>query len=174
MLGSAKIIASGDAENRDIKLGHGKGPGSRTHEGSESITYPTERLFRRAGLYRTFADSYERIKCSKWGSSTLTEQEHLWSARSSPGDKVRFSHRIFARHDEDVSFASRIRFLGLAEITACTVHCYVILITMSNQACDQFRPVKTCKMRCYRDKRRGRMSFAAIHIMARSHFSFAP
>lgn len=35
-------------------------------------------------------------------------------------------------------------------------------------------PVKTCKMRCYRDKRRGCTRFAAIHIMARSHFSFAP
>lgn len=30
-------------------------------------------------------------------------------------------------------------------------HCYVILITMmSKQARDQFWPVKTCKMRCYR------------------------
>jgi len=71
------------------------------------------------------------------------------------GDKVGFSYRIFMMRrasgwEHFICFAYPI---SRARRDHSTRHCYVILITMSKQPRDQFWPVKTCKMQCYRDKR---------------------
>lgn len=107
----------------------------------------------------------KRLSVGNEGHRPSQLSRNTCRAFAASGDKVSFSHRIFAMRREKWFHLFRISGFSGLQRSQRARHCYVILITMSKQTCDQFCSVKTCRMQCYRGKRHGHTRLTAIRIM---------